>query len=283
MLVPLHLLVPTPAIAALPPAGAPQRLPLRAGSWIAPDARDIYQDGYPAAALRSGSSLLVVSPCAGGRALVFEDLVTGANVFTTVGGLRDAWTPRLPPSNRDYIAKYTHPIATGTFNRCYALRRSAGALALSYDAPDAPLHGARFEKDLSAVNGAFAETLYSAFAGAPAELAQRLTSFSIGPSARVLRAAHGYGFYDLRSKRLVMVAWEPLDVRTARLERHSGDALLTLTLEGGGPRHVWFRITGAGTAAQAGALLRSFCAHAMRGGLPPGVRHLGRRMRPRRG
>ncbi|MDQ2992026.1 MAG: hypothetical protein M3R30_04295, partial [Candidatus Eremiobacteraeota bacterium] len=67
-----------------------------------------------------------------------------------IGALRDDVQAPPTPSPRDYIAKYTHPIETGTFNRSYACVPSTNAdvaaLRCTYDAPDlgpVPVH---FEK-----------------------------------------------------------------------------------------------------------------------------------------
>ncbi|MFN2450283.1 MAG: amino acid permease, partial [Candidatus Baltobacteraceae bacterium] len=80
-------------------------IPLRADSWVASI------DG--GSALASQTARLIYAPCAGGRVFVFEDRQHRDNLFTTIGALRDAWTPEFPPSPRDYIAAYTHPIAAG--------------------------------------------------------------------------------------------------------------------------------------------------------------------------
>ncbi len=116
-------------------------------------------DGLPTFVLGNGSAKAVVAADAGARAIYFGPEPNsidrgGENAFTTIGALRDDIQSPLPPSARDYIAKYTHPIATGTFNRPYDCiethdARSATVVRCTYDAPDlgpVPVH---FEKTYS--------------------------------------------------------------------------------------------------------------------------------------
>ena len=257
LLVPLnvraHAVTLPPLAAVREPARA---VPLREDSWIVPGAGDIV--------LRGARTQLLISPCAGGRAFVFEDLRSRDNLFTTIGGLRDTWSPALAPSPRDYIAKYTHPIATGTFNRCYAASRSNGTVSLQYAAPDAPPHGARFLKGITLTPDGFSETLYSAFVNGRSERAQQLTSFALPRGTRVFRAHNGIALYDAARRRVVLAAWDS-GIIAHTLEAHDEDALLTLTFEPGGPRHVWFGVADARGMSNAQAALRAFANRPPRG------------------
>jgi len=114
--------------------------------------RNILCDGMPTFVLGGGAAEAVVAADAGARAIYFgpQDDRNGTNAFTTIGALRDDVQAPLPASPRDYIAKYTHPIAAGTFNRPYACTQSSTAagtaVRCTYDAPDlgpVPVH---FEK-----------------------------------------------------------------------------------------------------------------------------------------
>ncbi|HET9097397.1 MAG TPA: amino acid permease [Candidatus Baltobacteraceae bacterium] len=248
------------------------RMPLRAGSFVpaklpghdAPVvySADVYRDGYPAVVFENRAIRLVVSPCAGARAFVFEDRASGDNLFTTVGGLRDAWLHRLPPSPRDYIAKYTHPIATGTFNRCYSARLDEAALSarFAYSAPDAPPRGATFRKSitLDREEGGFTMLLDAHFPGAVSQRAQQLTSFAIPPGTRIVRIANAVGFFEQSKQRLVAAAWPPADVENALLDKHGADALLTLTYALGGTRATRYAVMRSATLARAQAELRAF-------------------------
>lgn len=273
LLLPLHIpqtppavMSPSPAPTALRPA---DRIPLRAGSFVpavyprtsAPVYRaDVYRDGYPAVVLQSARLRLVVSPCAGARALVFEDRATGDNLFTTIGGLRDAWLRKLPPSPRDYIGKYTHPIAAGTFNRCYAARIDAARAqaVFAYDAPDAPPHGATFRKTIAIASGGDSVTvrLDAAFPDGQSQRAQQLTSFATGTNTHILRLGNAVGFYDRRKQRMLAVAWAPAGVETADLERNTADALLTLTYVPGRAGTMRFTVLRVANTAAAQARLR---------------------------
>jgi hypothetical protein len=194
----------------------------------------VYGDGYPAVVFENTAMRLIVSPCAGARAFVFEDLASRENLFTTVGGLRDGWLNQSSPSPRDYIAKYTHPIATGTFNRCYAvaLNPAKGSATFSYAAPDAPPNGGSFRKTIAFDgNGAsFSVTLDAIFPRSTTQCAQQLTSFALNRDTKILRSSNSVGFFDQRKKRLLLVDWSAYEIRRASLDVHPGDALLTLTV-----------------------------------------------------
>jgi amino acid transporter len=94
---------------------------------------------------------VVFAPFAGAR---IAELGGGhGNAATGIGLLRDAVDPELPPSSRDYIASYTHPLPAGTFNRRYDCTRldvfTTAHVSCSYDAPDLPRGGAIFRRMLT--------------------------------------------------------------------------------------------------------------------------------------
>lgn len=111
---------------------------------------DVYRDGEGAIVLDNGTVRAVIAPFAGARAFVFESVATKANAFTTIGALRDDVQNPPAPSDRDYIAPYTHPLAAGTFNRPYDCAIGAtGAHATvkcTYEAPDLRDAPVRFQK-----------------------------------------------------------------------------------------------------------------------------------------
>jgi len=131
-------------LVAFVPLAPGATLECRAGS------RDALCDHTPTFRLTDRNVTAIVSANAGSRAFYFGSNPEGANTFTTIGALRDDVQTPPTPSPRDYIAKYTHPFPTGTFNRPYACTQSAtGAgttVRCTYDAPDlgpVPVH---FEK-----------------------------------------------------------------------------------------------------------------------------------------
>ncbi len=242
-------------------------VPLRSGSYVRSTLRsrngvyslDVYQDGYPAVIFENAGLRLIVSPCAGARSFVFEDKRTGENLFTTVGGLRDAWTPQLPPSPRDYIAAYTHPIAAGTFNRCYATRIRAAGADFAYTAPDAPPHGASYHKHIAlSASGSFFVTTLASFNGAGKERAQQLTSFALGPDARIYESINGLAIYEPSRERATLAAWAPAGVQAHSLARHAQDALLTLTFARGHACETAYGLARVRSPQQAQAALRKF-------------------------
>jgi hypothetical protein len=217
----------------------------------------VYQDGYPAVVLQNTRVRLIVSPCAGGRAFIFEDLTLRENLFTTVGGLRDGWMQTLPPSSRDYIAKYTHPIATGTFNRCYAASiDSRGKLAtFTYTAPDAPPHGAAFTKTIALRDDGFSVTLASRFPGSSTQRGRQLTSFAIDAHVRVLHLRNAVAFYEPSKHRLVALTWQASDVENVLVEQHTADALVTVAFAAGPARTMRYAVESAESQGMAQARL----------------------------
>lgn len=243
------------------PALSGERVPLRSGSRLTANGHDIFEDGYPVSILENAWLRLMVSPCAGARAFVFQDKRTKENLFTTVGGFRDTWFPQLPPSDRDYIARYTHPIATGTFNRCYDARaNSNGSATFTYFAPDAPPHGAAFEKTVSVISSepVVIVKYHVRFAVPSAELPQELTSFAATPQTKFEQLNNAYGLYEPRRKRIVMVAWPAADVQTHTLTLRATDALLTLTFFQNGTGDLRYGVDRALSENQAQAALAKF-------------------------
>ena len=207
-------------------------------------------DGYPHRIFRNDSALLVVSACAGARALLFRS--AGAPIFSGTGGLRDAWTPELPPSPRDYIAKYTHPIAAGTFNRCYALSKAdASHATYRYTAPDAPGGPAGFAKTIAFAQGGFELTETAHFAS-PQERALHITSLLVRSDTQMVEKPGGYALFSPTARRVIMVRWS--GAAASKMERHEHDALLTLTYASGAALRVWY--AGARAEDLAGAQAR---------------------------
>jgi hypothetical protein len=252
--------IPLAQFTPVPQTG--ERVTLRPGSWLAAKyPNDVYQDGLGSVVLENTWLRLIVSPCAGARALVWQDKGTGDNLFTTVGGLRDAWSSPLPPSARDYIGRYTHPIAAGTFNRCYAVQKAGGERAeLRYWAPDAPPRGAVFEKSISVATRS--ETIsiqyHVHFKAAANGLPQQITSFATGPDTRIVQMPNAYGLYDTATKRAVLVAWPHADIKAHTLALHERDALLTLTFSRNGTDKLRYGVTFAHSLRQAQAALAAF-------------------------
>ncbi|MHB8590456.1 MAG: amino acid permease [Vulcanimicrobiaceae bacterium] len=261
------------------PAGA---IPLRDGAYVTgahlravPRGRaiaymtDAFADGEPVAVLENDRVRLIVSPDAGARSFVFEDKATRTNLFSTVGGLRDDVSMPLPPSPRDYIARYTHPMPAGFFNRPYVPRvTSSGSRAsvrFSYDAPDAPPGGALFERVVTMLPNrpGFTVDERVRFHGDDVPAAQRpvvRTSFASGAQTLALELPDGCAFYRPSLHRVVLVAWPAGDVVARALAPERGNLLLSLTYARGGTRRTVFAVRGAATPAAARALLAAFSA-----------------------
>lgn len=217
-------------------------------------------DGYPRDRLRSGGTLAEISRCSGARSFFFGRAgAPAANYVTTIGAFRDGWAPELPPSPRDYIAKYTHPIPTGTFNRCYAAAHvSASSATYAYVAPDAPGGPAHFRKALTVSDGAIVLSESASFASAN-ERAISLSSFALPANARIVAQPSGYLIEEDGDTNALMIAYDgALD---GRLAPRDGNALLTVTYAPGA--NLRLRIGYAQTASAADAQAR-FAAFAKR-------------------
>jgi len=111
---------------------------LRRGEAVA-FAYDIDGDGFDDYVMENERLRLIVSPNAGARSFALINKRTGANVFTSVGGLRDKFT-ELDPQNPTRNPR-RKPGMYGLFNRPYIAEIKEGmgkrvALKLVYDAPD---------------------------------------------------------------------------------------------------------------------------------------------------
>jgi hypothetical protein len=212
---------------------------------------------------------LLISASAGARSLVFEDKASGENLFTTIGALRDDVAQPEPPSARDYIAKFTHPIPAGTFNRPYSATiltsGNRASAEFTYDAPDMPPHGALFDKIVTMMpdDEGFTVDERVDFRGTDIPSTQAAvvrTSLAATPQTIVLAAPNGYGLFDPSKHRLVLVAWHAGDVTAHDLAQHADDALLMLTFARGGWRRSAYAERRADTQADAQSQLATFAA-----------------------
>ncbi len=110
---------------------------------------DFDRDGADEWTLESGDLRLIVSPESGGRAIALTYKPSGANLTTSVGLLRDAFSyAENPPGGNPLRARGRY----GLFNRPYAAEWSsieaATGLKLHYDAPDIFPSGAQIEKSI---------------------------------------------------------------------------------------------------------------------------------------
>lgn len=157
-----------------------------------------------------------------------------ANAATSIGMLRDAVDPEPPPSARDYIAAYTHPIPAGTFNRGYECGQTAAsntsAQRCLYDAPDIPDGGALFERTIQ--NGASGDIVVSEkFTPHDATSTARLKSisgFAFAEGDSIVEPAGANGIGILHGKRFATLRWLPGDVATVDVRQTRGAAIVTL-------------------------------------------------------
>ncbi|HEY5425890.1 MAG TPA: amino acid permease [Candidatus Tumulicola sp.] len=223
-----------PRSARLVPIGISARALSAAAAPPLPSAPPPFVDD--GARIIAGTQLRVsFAPDAGAR--ISELRAPGTdNAATSVGLLRDAVDPEPAASARDYIAAYTHPLPAGTFNRAYACEPIVSApatttVACTYDAPDIPAGGARFERRI-------------ALAAASRELVvdERFTPVDRGTGAK-LESISGFAFHAgdvmvaprdadfagvLHGRRLAALRWRSGDVDRVVLRQARGVELVTL-------------------------------------------------------
>ena len=237
------------------------RLPVAPFEPVAPGTArayrsDAFADGGLEVVLDNGIVRLVVAPDAGARAFVFEDVATGRNVFSSVGGLRDdvAIEPALSTSDR--IARYTHDFPAGTFNRPYDVVVGADGgdarARFSYDAPDVVPAGARFDREIALEPNARSFEVDERFspdgaadAGVSDAGAQRgvvVTSLVVGDGAdagtRIVlspatESPDALGYFDPATHELATIAWRAGDVERAAIVRRPDSIVVRLTLSPG--------------------------------------------------
>src|SRR5579883_428141 len=235
-------------------ARAPSVLPPPPARGTPPPFRDPGGTSIANARLR-----VVFAPFAGAR---IAELDSGqANVATSIGLLRDATDPQPPPSSRDYIAAYTHPLPAGTFNRTYSCSRidvlTTTRVTCSYDAPDLPEHGALFKRTLtlsSRSNELVAGEEFEPHDPRSTARLESISGFAFAAGDRLVKASNGSALGILHRGRLVTLRWRAGDVARAELRQTRGAELVTLVCA---RRSVEFRLglVPAKDAAEAQRLL----------------------------
>ena len=210
--------------------------------------------------IQNNNDLLKVSPKAGARSSEFGNAF---NVASTIGLFRDAISPALPNSPRDYIAAYTHPMPAGTFNRKYHCaitdKPELHSLTCSYDAPDIPVGGARFTRTYTVAANRPGIHLDETFAPHDATSTAQLQSISgfrrdAGDISLFVPGANCVGVFYGSEKSLARLCWSPGDVAQATMRDTRGASLATLRFA---KRHVTMtlEILTATTVEQARALV----------------------------
>ncbi len=185
--------------------------------------------------LDNGRVRLAFAPDAGAR--ISELTGPGLdNAATSIGLLRDAVSPEPATSPRDYIATYTHPIATGTFNRPYACTTApttatTNSITCAYDAPDLPAGGGHFARTLSLVNDANEITVEERFT--PVDVAstsnlKSVSGFAFHAGDVLIAPAGANAIGILHGKRFATLGWRSGDVNRVTLKQTRGAELVTL-------------------------------------------------------
>jgi amino acid transporter len=172
------------------------------------------------------------APYAGARIaeLTFGD---GSNVASSIGLFRDAVSPEGQPSQRDYIAAYTHPLPAGTFNRAYSCAPdpTTQAISCSYNAPDLPVGGGHFERTLhidAATHELVVEERFTPRESSSSAALSSISGFAMRGGDALIAPAGGSGAGVLHSGELTALRWRPDEVRSASVRATRGAALITL-------------------------------------------------------
>ncbi len=247
---------------------------------------DVFEDGSSAVVLQNARVRVIFSPDAGARGFVFEDVRNMANVFTSVGALRDDVTVEPPPSKTDKIAAYTHQFPAGMFNRPYSVAvlesGTRAVVRLWYDAPDVVPSGARFERIVTlepdqrtfSVDEQVDFHGIGAFDIARGQRAVSVTSLAVGdtvqmktqetltpdvapfiPDKTLAVSGDGLAFFDSVSHELATIAWRHGDVERADLLERRYSAVARLTAALGKTTHVEYGLFKAASTAAARAQL----------------------------
>ena len=248
--------------------------------------RDVYRDGSPSDVLDNGLVRLVVSPQAGGRMFSFVDDETGDNAFTTVGALRDDVAIEPPLSTVDTIAKYTHDMPAGTFNRPYDAHivptaDGTASVELRYDAPDVVPSGATYDKRMTLAAGArsfdVAETFdLDASSTDSAQHGVSVSSLAVDCSTTTtdcvrllspeiaafapdttihITDGHALGLYSESTHRFATIAWRAGDIDDATVLEKRYSVLVRLTLARGKTAHMRYGYEMPATTDEARRLL----------------------------
>jgi beta-galactosidase GanA len=218
---------------------------LRKGEAVA-FAYDLDRDGFEDYVLENENLRLIISPNAGARAFALINKRTGANVFTSVGGLRDKFV-ELDPQDPTRNPRRKRGVY-GTFNRQYSAEIKEGmgsraVLALSHDAPDVYPAGARVERAVVLNAGAEHFTVdyrvtpsakttdgkqsfwssNSIAAGDPNNKARRFVAsdgpFDFAPAkSRSLNVSSGWVAAQISDKETFGVFWREPEVGAAEIE-----------------------------------------------------------------
>ncbi len=212
----------------------------------------------PLTSLMQTDGITVAFGAKAGARIGVLDAGTG-NVATGIGLLRDAVDPEPPPSSRDYIAAYTHPISAGTFNRAYdcvdAVADNALLTTCQYDAPDLPTGGARFSRRYAIENKSLvvSEEFEPHDASSTARL-ESISGFAFAPGDTLLVSSDASALGILHGTRLTTLHWRSGDVARVVTRQTRGAQVVTLVFA---RRTIELRlaITTASDAAEARRLL----------------------------
>lgn len=223
---------------------------------------DAFMTNQRCVVLQNDRLRAIFVPEAGAR-LISLSTPDGRNMTDATGALRDDLRDPIPPSPRDYIARYTHGYPAGTFNRSYQVEVvSSGSVAtvrFRYVMPDANPSGIAFEKVVSLAPHASHLIVDERLVPPPAAVTmQRAVVLSSLPGLFVAPGQRGAVALDpfargtagdlpaglsalgtLRGGLAAIVAWSASDVEHATWTPYRTTGTLALTLAPGWQRLVY--------------------------------------------
>ncbi|QQS48899.1 MAG: beta-galactosidase [Acidobacteriota bacterium] len=213
---------------------------------------DIDRDGFDDVVMENDFLRLIVSPNAGGRAFALINKITGKNILTSVGGLRDRFAV-LDPSDPTRNPRRKRGLY-GTFNRPYSIEIVQGmgdraVVRLAYDAPDTYPGPVRIEREIVlrareefftvdyrvTPQGNFDGQAFVASAsiavGDPSDKSRRFeTSQGIVDftPAKSIKPDGGYLFAPLEDKTTFALLWRPAEVDETVIEMKEFSSMLNV-------------------------------------------------------
>jgi glycosyl hydrolase family 35 len=174
------------------------------------------------------------APGAGARIASLTD-DRGWNAASSIGLLRDAVDPQPPPSTRDYIAAYTHPLPVGTFNRAYDCSGVETLLRLeqrcTYEAPDIPDGGATFRRTMTLDkkgNELVVHLVFQPKASLGTTRLESISGFAFAAGDSLIAPDGAFGLGILHGERLASLRWRAGDVARVDLRHTRGAEIVAL-------------------------------------------------------
>ncbi|HEY3674495.1 MAG TPA: hypothetical protein VGK84_00730, partial [Candidatus Tumulicola sp.] len=186
--------------------------------------------------MASAGVRVAFAPDAGAR--IAELSFDGAeNSASGIGLLRDNFRNDSPPSARDYIGAYTHPLPAGTFNRRYTCSEPSepAVVTCTYDSKGSDFD-ATFERTMRIdettheliVDERYQRGNIYATSSRLGPQLESISGFAMRPGDVLIAPSGVSGAGVLHAGRLTAIRWRPDEVGSVMVRATRGAALVTL-------------------------------------------------------